>query len=144
MTNHPTRLSHRLATGEVEIVTHDEAVVHKATQAQLSGLTVDFVFWANESDEIVEGKVMSCGSADPFTFIVRSEMKNETPKAPIAETARQERAQGGQSQAQSSGDPTVSAAGSHDKPELATQATDGTGMLPTPGDATDNDMAPGG
>lgn len=144
MANHPTRLSQRLETGEIEIFTHDEAVVHKAAQAQSSGLAVDFVFWADEKEEIIEGRVISCRSTDPFTFVVRPEMKTVTAKAPVADTARQERAQGGQSQAQSSGDPTVNAAGPHDKPELATQATDGTGMLPTPGDATDNDMAPGG
>jgi hypothetical protein len=68
------------------------------------------------------------------------------PKIKIAETARQERAQGGQPQANSSGDPIMSAAGPHDKPELTNKhATAGTGMLPKPGEsADDNDMAPGG
>ncbi len=105
---------------------------------------MDFVFWAEDNEEIIEGNVVSCSSADPFTFIVRSEMKTETPQSPVAETARQERAQGGQPQANSSGDPTVNAAGPHDKPELTTSATEGTGMLPDPGNASDNDMAPGG
>lgn len=36
------------------------------------------------------------------------------------------------------------AAGPHDKPELTTEATDGTGMLPSTGSASDDDMAPGG
>ncbi len=69
-----------------------------------------------------------------------------SPKAKVAETARQERAQGGQPQASSSGDPNVSAAGPHDKPELTnSHATAGTGMLPKPGKAADDDdMAPGG
>jgi hypothetical protein len=63
----------------------------------------------------------------------------------IAETARQERAQGGQPQAKSSGDPATNAAGPHDKPEHANKvATEGTGMLPTAGEASDDDMAPGG
>lgn len=63
----------------------------------------------------------------------------------IAETARQERAQGGQPQASSSGDHSVNAAGPHDKPEHSNeQATEGTGMLPTAGKADENDMAPGG
>jgi len=68
------------------------------------------------------------------------------PKQKVAETARQERAQGGQTQASSSGDPNVSAAGPHAKPALTNdQATAGTGMLPQPGElADDNDMAPGG
>ena len=65
-------------------------------------------------------------------------------KSRIAETARQERAQGGQKQAQASGDPSVNAAGPHDKPGLATGATEGTGMLPKPGKASDDDQAPGG
>lgn len=68
----------------------------------------------------------------------------------IAETARQERAQGGQPQASSSGDPNINAtganaAGPHDKPEHANDvATKGTGMLPKAGQASDDDMAPGG
>jgi hypothetical protein len=62
----------------------------------------------------------------------------------IAETARQKRSQGGQPSAKISGDPATNAAGPHDKPELATDATQGTGMLPKPGEATDGDMAPGG
>jgi hypothetical protein len=46
---------------------------------------------------------------------------------------------------QASGDPNVSAAGPHDKPELTNKgATAGTGMLPPPGEADENDMAPGG
>jgi len=40
----------------------------------------------------------------------------------VAETARQERAQGGQPQASSSGDPNANAAGPHDKPEHANDA----------------------
>jgi len=72
-------------------------------------------------------------------------MTNIQTKAKVAETARQERAQGGQPQAASSGDPNVSAAGPHDKPELTNRhATAGTGMLPDPGEADENDMAPGG
>jgi hypothetical protein len=67
-----------------------------------------------------------------------------TEQSKVAETARQERAQGGQPQAKSSGDPSTNAAGPHDKPELATNSTDGTGMLPKLGEATDDDMAPGG
>ena len=70
------------------------------------------------------------------------ETPQPTPK--VAETARLERAQGGQPQASSSGDPAVNAAGPHDKKDLATKATEGTGMLPAPGDARDDDMAPGG
>jgi hypothetical protein len=62
----------------------------------------------------------------------------------IAETARQGRSQGSQPFAKGSGDPNANAAGPHDKPELATEATEGTGMLPKPGEATDDDMAPGG
>jgi hypothetical protein len=62
----------------------------------------------------------------------------------IAETARQERAQGGQPEATSSGDPITNAGGPHDKPALATNSTEGTGMLPKPGEPTDDDMAPGG
>lgn len=70
-------------------------------------------------------------------------MDKNTPK--VAETARQERAQGGQPQAPSSGDPNVNAAGPHDKPEHANPvATRGTGMLPKAGEASDDDMAPGG
>lgn len=69
----------------------------------------------------------------------------ETNKAKTAETARQERAQGGQPNAKSSGDPNMSAAGPHDKPHLTNKvATEGTGMLPTPGKSSDDDMAPGG
>jgi len=65
--------------------------------------------------------------------------------AKVAETARQERAQGGQPQAVSSGDPNVSAAGPHDTPDSANLlATKGTGMLPKPGESSDDDMAPGG
>lgn len=63
----------------------------------------------------------------------------------VAETARQERAQGGQPQASSSGDPNANAAGPHDKLELTNKtATEGTGMLPKAGTADENDMAPGG
>ncbi len=63
----------------------------------------------------------------------------------IAETARQERAQGGQPQASSSGDPNANAAGPHDKPGQANDvATEGTGMLPEAGEASQDDMAPGG
>jgi len=63
----------------------------------------------------------------------------------VAETARQERAQGGQPQASSSGDPNANAAGPHDKPEHANDvATKGTGMLPKAGEASQDDMAPGG
>jgi hypothetical protein len=70
-------------------------------------------------------------------------MNKVSPK--VAETARQERAQGGQPQASSSGDPNVNAAGPHDKAEHANPvATKGGGMLPTPGEASDDDMAPGG
>jgi hypothetical protein len=50
-------------------------------------------------------------------------MLNEPTK--IAETARQERARGGQRDAESSGDPSTTAAGPHDKPDLATDATKG-------------------
>lgn len=70
-------------------------------------------------------------------------MEKSTPK--VAETARQERAQGGQPQASSSGDPNANAAGPHDKPEHANKvATEGTGMLPKAGEASQDDRAPGG
>ena len=66
-------------------------------------------------------------------------------KAKTAETARQERAQGGQPNASSSGDPNVNAAGPHDKPHLTNElATKGTGILPKPGKSDDDDMAPSG
>lgn len=119
MANHPTRLSKLLPTGDVQIVTEDEAVAHKAMQAQTSGLAVDFVFWAGASEEIIKGKVTSYDSAEPFTFIVRSEMKTASAHAKVAETARQERTQGGQPQTQSSGDPAVNAAGPRDNPKSA-------------------------
>jgi hypothetical protein len=145
MSNHPTRLNQRLdATGEVEIVTHDPAVQHKAAQARLNQNVIDFVFWNGDSDEIIEGKVTSCRSEEPFRFAVKRQLRDTPMQPKIAETARQEREQDGQPQAGSSDDTAVNAAGPHDKPSLATGATEGTGMLPTPGDATDNDMAPGG
>ena len=52
-----------------------------------------------------------------------------TGEAKIAEPARQERAQGGRPAANSSGDPSTTAAGPHDKPELATGATEGSRRL---------------
>lgn len=61
-----------------------------------------------------------------------------------AETARQERAQAGQPQADNSGDPVTNAAGPHDAAELSTDVTAGGGMLPVAGAASDRDMAPGG
>jgi hypothetical protein len=61
--------------------------------------------------------------------------------AKIAETSRQERQQGGQHQLTGSGDITLNAAGSIDKPELA---TGGTEDAATSGDAVEDDMAPGG
>ena len=65
--------------------------------------------------------------------------------AKTAETARQERAQGGQPNATSSGDPNLGAAGPHDKPHLTNDLpTKGTGMLPKPGKSSDDDMAPSG
>lgn len=84
----------------------------------------------------------------------------------IAETARLERAQGGQPQAHDSGDPNVTvrsgesqhaqsndtsgggaggAAGPHNKPgKINKHSTPGTGMLSEPGKASDDDMAPSG
>lgn len=69
--------------------------------------------------------------------------------AKVAETARLERAQGGQPQAHDSGDPNTNkdggAAGPHNKPgEVNKDSTPGTGMLSEPGKADDNDMAPSG
>jgi hypothetical protein len=145
MTNHPTRLSRRLdATDEVEIATHDPGVQHKATQAQHHQTIVDFVFWNGDADEIIEGMVTACRAGEPFHFAVKRHLKDAALQPKSSETARLEREQGGQPQASSSGDPVVNAAGPHDKPNLATAATEGTGMLPGPGQATDNDMAPGG
>lgn len=145
MANHPTRLSQRLdATGEVEIVTHDPAVQHKASEARLNQTVLDFVFWNGDGEEIIEGKVTSCRSEEPFRFAVKAQLKDTSMQPKIAETARQERAQGGQPEASSSGDANTNAAGPHDKPELATGATDGTGMLLEAGAASDADMAPGG
>ncbi len=73
------------------------------------------------------------------------DMTDNKPSPKIAETARQERAQGGQPQAPSSGDPNANAAGPHDKPAHANKvATEGGGMLPKAGEASDDDMAPGG
>lgn len=66
----------------------------------------------------------------------------------VAETARLERAQGGQPQAHDSGDPNVmdgGAAGPHNKPEHVNKdATPGSGVLPEPGKADDDGMAPTG
>jgi hypothetical protein len=71
----------------------------------------------------------------------------------VAETARQERAQGGQPQAHDSGDAEINksdankggAAGPHNKPgEINKHSTPGTGMLGEPGKASDDDMAPSG
>lgn len=145
MSNHLTRLDRRLdATGEVEIATHDPAVRHKAGQARLNGTIVDFVFWNGEADEIIEGEVTSARDEESFRFTVKRQLKDPAMSPKTAETARLEREQGRQPQARSSGDPNVNAAGPHDKPALATDATAGTGMLPTPGEASDKDMAPGG
>jgi hypothetical protein len=102
------------------------------------------VFWNGDTEEIIEGKVTTTISDDPFRFVVKAESKKSMPQAKVAETARLEREQGGQPQAQGSDDPAVNAAGPHEKPELTTDATEGTGMLPEPGGATDDDMAPGG
>ena len=68
-------------------------------------------------------------------------MKAETP---VAGAARQEWAQGGQLQARNSGDPAANATSPHDKSELVTDATEGGRMLRNAGNATDDDMAPGG
>jgi hypothetical protein len=144
MTNHPTKLNHRHPDGQIEITTYDLAVAHKASQAKSGGAIVDFVFWNGETEEIVEGKVTATLSEDPFRFVVKAENKQAKPQAKVAETARLEREQGGQPQALGSSDPEVNAAGPHDTPELSTDATEGTGMLPKPGEATDDDMAPGG
>ncbi len=90
MANHPTRLSQRLdATREVEIVTHDPAVEHKATQARLNKTIVDFVFWNGDSDEIIEGEVTSCSAGEPFRFAVKWHLKETAMHPKIAETARQ-------------------------------------------------------
>lgn len=69
----------------------------------------------------------------------------------VAETARLERAQGGQPQAHDSGDPNMKdggeggAAGPHNTPENVNKhSTPGTGVLPEPGKADDDDMAPTG
>lgn len=72
----------------------------------------------------------------------------------IAETARLERALGGQPQAHDSGDPYINrlsgaadggAAGPHNKrSEINEESTPGTGMLGEPGKASDDDMAPSG
>ncbi|HEX2761318.1 MAG TPA: hypothetical protein VHM27_12425 [Rhizomicrobium sp.] len=69
----------------------------------------------------------------------------------VAETARLERAQGGQPQAHDSGDPHTNrvpdggAAGPHNKPEHVNKdATPGSGVLPEPGKADDDGMAPTG
>jgi hypothetical protein len=61
-----------------------------------------------------------------------------TPK--IAETARQERAQGGRPEAPASCDAAVSAVGPQDKPEVANDAK---GMLPRSGKVGEDEMAPG-
>lgn len=72
----------------------------------------------------------------------------------VAETARLERALGGHPQAHDSGDPYVNrlsgaadggAAGPHNKPEHVNKdATPGSGVLPEPGKADDDGMAPTG
>lgn len=71
-----------------------------------------------------------------------------TMPSKVAETARLERAQGGQPQAHDSGDPHVAdggAAGPHNKPENVNKhSTPGTGVLPEPGKADDDGMAPTG
>lgn len=61
-----------------------------------------------------------------------------------AETARQERAQAGQPQADNSGDPVTNAAGPQGAAELSTDAAPRGGTLPVAGAASDSDMAPGG
>jgi hypothetical protein len=145
MSNHPTRLLQRLRDAdEVEIATHDPAVEHKASQARLHQSIIDFVFWNGEADEIIEGAVTSCSAGEPFRFTVKRQLKDFVMQPKTAETARQERAQGGQPQAPNSGDPSTNAVGPHEEPSLVTNATEGSGMLPTPGEASDNDMAPGG
>jgi len=87
------------------------------------------------------------GNPIPFeerTLDDQEKARATAPHAKVAETSRMEREQGGQPNASASGDTNANAAGPHDKPELTTDATKGTGMLPTPGEASDNDMAPGG
>jgi hypothetical protein len=145
MFNHPTRLKQRLdASGEVEIVTYDLPVQHKAIQAQSNQKIIHFVFWNGDADGIVEGIVTSCHSEEPFRFVVKRQLGKPAIQPKLAQTARLEREQGGQPQARSSGDTAVSAAGPHDKPALATDATKGSGMLPIAGNASDSDMAPNG
>jgi len=141
MTNHTTRLRRRSPNG-VELVSHDPAVRHKAFQAHANGTILDFVFWNGKEDEIVEGKVVACQQGEPFTFSIERDVSAGLSRS--AETARQERQQGGQPRASSSGDPVVNAAGPHDTAALASGATEGGGMLSVAGAASEDDMAPGG
>jgi hypothetical protein len=86
MSNHLTRLARRLdAASEIEILTHDPAVQHKAGQAWLNAAILDFVFWNGESEEIIEGKVTSCRSDEPFRFTVKRELREESMQPRTAE-----------------------------------------------------------
>ena len=82
MSNHPTRLHQRLdATDEVELITHDHAVAHKAEQARINRKHVNFVFWNGEAEEIVEGMVTFFRNEDPVRFAVR---RGNPPAIPAA------------------------------------------------------------
>ena len=142
MPNHPTRL-HQRSAAQIEIVTHDIAVQHKALRAHLKSEIIDFVFWNGDADEIVEGKVTAYHLEEPFRFTVKRELAHHFAQAKVAETARLERQLGGQPQIDSSADPVMNAAGPHDTIEHSSDATAGGGMLPEPGAASDNDLAPG-
>jgi hypothetical protein len=61
-----------------------------------------------------------------------------------SESGQQEQRKGSGPQPANKGSSSANAAGPHDKVGLATEATEGTGMLPNPGEASDGDMAPSG
>jgi hypothetical protein len=60
------------------------------------------------------------------------------------ESGQQEQREGSGLRSRNRGSSSANAAGPHDRAGLATEATEGTGMLPNPGEASDEDMAPGG
>lgn len=65
--------------GEIELITDDQAVIHKARQARANQAVTSFVYSTGEEEEIINGRITWMSEDPRFRFAVLAEEAGEGP-----------------------------------------------------------------
>lgn len=80
---HLTRLAEALPSGEVRLASDDQAVQHKARQAQGHPEdTKTFVYWDGKAEKQVTGPVVTITEEPSFVFTVKALKDEPVPERP--------------------------------------------------------------